>query len=386
MNAASRFASIEISLIRQINALGTPLSINLGIGEPNIEPDEFLRDLARRAAHASWHYSPIAGLLELRRHIARAAGGGFDPKDEVCVTAGTGEALFAIVQAWIDPGEQVLVPDPGFLAYPVLVRLAGAIPVPYPLEPDGWHLDPKRLARLVTPKTKMIILNSPSNPTGATIDEATLDAIAHLADERDLLVVADEVYREIHFGALPPTMLGRSRNAIVVSGLSKSHAMTGLRLGWAIARADLMAPIIKAHQYIATCASVLSQAIAISIFDAAEWNAGWLERLRSTFEVQRSAAVGAVERELAVKIAPPAGAFYLFTPVPTGDTVSLAKALATEAAVLTIPGIAFGKGGEGFLRISYAASPETLTRGIECIGRYLREIESATTRRARSSE
>jgi len=390
---AKRLANIELSLIRQINALATPLSVNLGIGEPNVEPDETLREFAvRAAATGSWHYTANPGNVSLRKLIA--GENGFDPKSEVCVTAGTEEALFSIFQAYVDPGDEVLVPNPGFLAYATLARIAGATPVAYELEPgsagvppavehdfarDGgrdtrapraaeWCVDVDALLRKITPKTKLIVVNSPSNPLGSVIDGETLQRIANAGP----LVVSDEVYREIWYDAPPPSMLGMSGNVIVVGGMSKSHAMTGLRLGWVLAREAVMKPIVTAHQYIATCASAFSQSLAESILSDADWNRSWLERIRAQFRTQREAALFSIERELDATIPPPAGAFYAFVPVPACDTVTFAKTLATDAAVLVIPGVAFGSLGEGFVRISYAASIEDIGAGIERIGRWLR--------------
>jgi len=354
---AQRFASIELSLIRQINALATPLSTNLGIGEPNIEPDATLRELAKRATTTSWHYSANAGHLSLRKKLA-------DDPNEICVTAGTQEALFAIFQAYVDPGDEVLVPNPGFVSYATLARICGATPVPYDLEPPDWQID--KLP--ITPKTKLIVVNSPSNPLGSIVGE---DKLREIADAGPL-VVSDEIYHEIWYDAPPASMRGMSKNVVTIDGLSKSHSMTGLRLGWIHAHPDVMKPIITAHQYIATCASVFSQALAEAIFDAKEWNAQWLDGVRQQFRAQRDAALFAVEREMEVKIPPPRGAFYLFAPSPVCDTLSFAKTLATDAAVLVIPGIAFGSNGEGFVRISYAASIEEVSTGIERIGRWLR--------------
>src|SRR5438552_13315660 len=177
MKPAQRLDGIELSLIRQINALATPLSTNLGIGEPNVEPDETLRDFARRAATtASWHYTPNAGSLALRKLLA--AGTPFDPKSEICVTAGTQEGLFAIFQAFVDQGDEVLVPNPGFVSYATLARLAGATPVAYSIEPPEWRLDANAILSKITRRTKLIVVNSPSNPLGAIVDAATLHAIA----------------------------------------------------------------------------------------------------------------------------------------------------------------------------------------------------------------
>lgn len=369
MHPASRFDRIELSLIRQINALATPLTVNLGIGEPNLEPDVRFRELAARAAtEGSWHYTANAGTIALRACIANEFGA--DPRSQVCVTAGTQEALFAIAQAFIDPGDEVLVPDPGFLSYEVVVRLAGGVPITYSLTAPDWRLAIGELRGRISKRTKAIIVNSPSNPTGSALTAEELDAVASLG----LLTIADEVYREIHYGERPPSMFGRGPNVIVVNGLSKSHGITGLRLGWAIGKEELIGPVVRAHQYIATCASAFSQRLGELIFEHEEWNRGWLARARDQFREQRDIALGAVEQQFDIALPPPAGAFYLFVPVPSCDSVTLAKTLATEAAVLTIPGAAFGLNGEGFLRISYAAPEETLLTGIRRAGGYLKQI------------
>jgi aspartate aminotransferase len=363
---AKRFENVELSRIRQINALATPSCVNLGIGEPNVEPDENLRKLAVEAAEkGSWHYTANAGTLSLRELIA--GDSEFGP-NEVCVTAGTEEALFSIFQAYVDPGDVVLVPNPGFLAYATLARIAGATPVTYDLDLPDWRVDIDALRKKITPKTKLIVVNSPSNPLGSVIDAETLKAIANAGP----LVVSDEVYREIWYDEKPASMLGLSDNVIVVGGMSKSHAMTGLRLGWAIAPEAVMKPIVMAHQYIATCASSFSQSLAEEILRRPDWNQSWLDGIRAQFRKQRDKALEAIARELEVTIPPPAGAFYAFVPVPACDTVTFAKTLATDAAVLVIPGVAFGSLGEGFVRISYAASLDDITRGIGQIGSWLR--------------
>lgn len=366
MTPADRLRDIELSLIRQINALATPYSVNLGIGEPNVVPDARLREMAQQAAATPWQYSPNAGHLSLRKKLCE--GTSYDPKSEACVTAGTQEGLFAVFTAYVNPGDEVLVPDPGFLSYATLAKICGATAVPYKLEPPGWKIDVDALEQLITPRTKIIIVNTPSNPLGSVADAATLERIAALGP----LVVSDEVYREIWYDAPPASMTGLSDHVILLSGLSKSHAMTGLRLGWILARDPVMKPIITAHQYIATCASVFSQALAELIFDDPAWNESWLESLREQFREQRDAAIYAIHHELEIELPAPAGAFYAFAPVPSCDTISFAKTLATDAAVLVIPGLAFGTQGQGFIRISYAAPLEQITSGIERIGRYLR--------------
>ena len=350
-----------MSLIRQINLLATKDSINLGIGEPNIEPDETLREMARQATATSWHYTANAGTSSLRALLGKP--------EEVCITAGTEEGLYSIFTAYLDEGDEILIPDPGFLVYSTIAKMCGAKPVAYPLEPPDWQIDVDALLEAITPRTKLIVVISPSNPLGSIVDRATLERIAQAGP----LVVSDEVYREIWYDAPPPSMREMGENVIVVGGMSKSHSMTGVRLGWIFAADRVMKPIITAHQYVATCASVFAQALAELILTNREWNTSWLERVRSEFRVQRDAALFSIERDLEATITPPAGAFYAFVPVPFCETIPFTKSLAVDASVLVIPGAAFGKRGEGFVRISYAASPQQIGVGIERMGRYLRE-------------
>ena len=356
-----------------MQSLATPLSVHLSLGEPNMAPDTRMRDHAIEvAARGSWKYTPNAGSLELRRRLAESEAAHYDPESEICVTAGTEEGLHAIFQAYIGTGDEVLVPDPGFVSYPALTRMAGGGSRPYPLDPDGWTIDFDALEAAWSPRVKAIVVNSPSNPTGGVIDELQLRKLVDLAESRGALVISDEVYGAIHYGSsAPPSLMGRGDHVIVVSGLSKSHAITGLRLGWVLAAAETLKPVIKAHQYIATCASAFSQELATRLLADSEWNEEWLSRVRTQMRDQRDAAVEAARKWLEVDVRVPEGAFYLFVPVPVCGTAELAKKLAIEAAVLTIPGVAFGARGEGFLRISYATEIESIRKGIERIGLFL---------------
>lgn len=374
---AARYHTIELSLIRQINQLLRPGTINLGLGEPNLEPDEALREMMERAAReASWCYSAIPGAIETREAIARFLDADVDPETDLCVTAGSEEALYALMQAWIDRGDEVLIPDPGFVAYPALTTLAGGTVVTYPLVAEDWSIDLDALRSRITDRTKMIVVNSPSNPTGGVIPEEQLDELAALADERNILVVSDEVYREIHFAERPPSMLGRGKNVIVCTSLSKSHGLTGLRLGWIVASPEIMNLTRRAHHYLTTCASTYAQKLAELLLSDDEWNRNWLAQGRRQFTMQRDVALEAIREHVAPELAgEPGGAFYAFVPVPTCDTLGLAREMATKDGVLAIPGIAFGPQGEGFLRISFASAPETLRNGIERIGKALERLE-----------
>src|SRR4029077_17769116 len=177
---------------------------------------------------------------------------------------------------------------------------------------------------------------------------------------------------EIWFDTAPPSMMRMGSNVIVVNGMSKSHSMTGLRLGGVIASEALTKPIVTAHQYVATCASVFSQALAEMILQNADWNRSWLERVRAQFREQREAALFSIERDLEAKVPPPAGAFYTFVPIPACESLPFVRTLAADAGVRVIPGIAFGSAGGGFVRISFAATVDQLGVGIERIGRWLR--------------
>lgn len=376
---ARRFEGIELSLIRQIAALATSDTIDLGLGEPNLVPDATFLEMAKGAATASWRYSPNAGHLPVRAAVARSLDPRLDPQSRICITAGTEEGLYAVMQAWVDDGDEVLVPDPGFVAYPTLIRLAGGQPVSYPLDGDGWTIEPANLERAITPRTKMIIVNSPSNPTGSVVSAEVLRAIVGLGEDRGILVAVDEVYRELQYDSVPPSTAGLSNAVITLGGMSKSHGMTGLRLGWVIAAEEVMTPIVRAHQYIATCASVFAQDLARRVLENRSWNERWLGAARRQMASQRDVMLRSVEQHLEVPVAVPAGAFYLLTPAPACSSVDLAKRLAAEAGVLAIPGAAFGSRGEGFLRLSYATAPELIERGVEAIGAHLRREESCRT-------
>ena len=371
---AARFDSVGLSLIRQINDLGTPDCVNLGLGEPNLEPDETLRALMDRAAREfPLGYSAVPGTLELRERIGSMYE--MDP-DQVCVTTGSEEALYAVLQGFVGPGDEVLLPDPGFAVYSSMVSLAGGTPVAYPLQPPEWGIDLDRFESLVNPATKAILLNSPSNPTGGILDQTQIRQVIEIAEKHGALVVSDEVYREIYYDEKPASAAGISENVVILSSLSKSHGLTGLRLGWMAASRELMATLRKAHHYMTICASTYSQKLAELILAEESWNEKWLEKARTQFAGQRDAAIDALREHVGPVDSVDTGAFYIFQPVPTCRTLEFAKNLATESKLLMIPGSAFGEVGEGFLRISYASSEEKIREGIRRLGEALERAES----------
>ena len=371
---AARLSGIRMSAIRRIAALRRDTSIDLGLGEPDLEPPDWIRELAARvAAEESWRYSPNAGFGPLREAVAEWIGVGSG--DRVCITAGSEEGLHAVMQAWAGPGDEVLVPDPGFLAYPTLVTLAGATPVLYRLEPGTWQLDVEHLASVINERTRMIVVNSPSNPTGGVLRRDDLETIVEIGRRHGLIVVMDEVYREIWYGSVPPG-LPAYELLLRVGGVSKSHAMTGLRLGWVAGSEAVLAPVVVAHQYIATCASVFAQLLLLEILRSPEDNASWLSEVRAHFVERRDVACEAWSDRVGTPVLAPGGAFYLFAPVPSCATELLATTLAKEDDVLVVPGSAFGPSGEGWLRISFAAHPSSLREGIGRIAARLDRLES----------
>lgn len=370
---ARRLRDIGISVIRQMAALRRDGTIDLGLGESDVAPAEWMREAASRIARESpWTYSPNAGLPGARAAVARYLGHG--DAERVCITAGSQEALFAAMQSWVEEGDEVLVPDPGFLAYPTIVRLAGGTPVSYRLSAPEWSVDRDHFRASITDRTRMVIVNSPSNPTGAILPDEDLDFLVEMAERHTLLIVSDEVYRELWFDAPPPSFADRPGPIMIVGGMSKSHSMTGLRAGWITASADVLAPVIVAHQYITTCASVFAQRLMEALLGSPD-NERWLASVREHLAAHTSAGADEWNRRIGTPVEPPAGTFYLFAPVPSCSTRRFATELIEKENVLAMPGVAFGPGGEGWLRISCAAPLESVRAGIEGISRMLNRQE-----------
>lgn len=374
---ASRLDAVGISLIRRVLEAASPDAINLGFGEPTFDTPRSIV----LAAHASLDesrlgYTATAGLPTLRSAIA-AYSGEFLDAESVLVTVGSQEALFVALMAWVDPGQEVLVPDPGFPAYEAITRLAGATPVAYPLTAaTGFRFDAQALEPLVSSRTRAIVLNSPANPTGGIIPAEELRKVEAIAARHDLLVVSDEVYREIYFDARPPSYLDVSDDGIVVSSLSKSASMTGWRLGWAVGSRERLAPVRVVHQYAVTCAPTHSQAAALAAFgeeakrDAASFRRRLLER--------RDLLASLVRERLGLTPHVPEGAFYMLVEAaPGGDSVKVAMDLVERAKVIAIPGAAFGEETSRYLRLSFSVGEDTMREGIERLreGLALRIIE-----------
>jgi aspartate/methionine/tyrosine aminotransferase len=371
---AQRLAGIEKSMIRRIYDRAPAGSINLGLGEPDFPTPAVIREQAVRFINAGKiGYTPNAGILELRRAIVGYYGDEAN-YESVCVTNGSQEALFVTVMALVNPGDEVMVPDPGFVAYPTMVRMAGGTPVFYKLRAKyEFDFSVEDFKRKISEKTRAVIVNSPANPTGGILPPIDLFLIAKNLTRTGAIVIADEIYHEIYFGRRPTSVAEIYPNTLRISGLSKSHAMTGWRLGWVYGDPEIIRHLVVLHQYATTCASTISQRAALAAFT--DEGRAAQEKLRADLRARRDFLVEMIDSQLADVLAPasgparivPDGAFYLMLNVSRfGTSFEVAERL-LENKVITIPGAAFGEEGEGYLRLSFATDFETMREGVRRI-------------------
>jgi aspartate/methionine/tyrosine aminotransferase len=361
MRRARRLEHVEMSLLRRVVSQAPPDAVDLGLGEPGIPPPSSVAATITSFGSGEFGYSPNAGFRVLREAVARYLSSRAGP-DSICVTNGSQEALLATFLAFLDPGDEVLIPDPGYPGYPPVVRIAGGVPVAYRLpEARSFAFSPEEVERRLTPRTRAILVNTPANPTGTVLSHRDFEELTALARTRDLLVVSDEVYREIYFGPRPASLLDAAEEGIVVGGLSKCAGLTGWRLGWAAGSPDRIAAITVVHQYAATCAPSPSQRLALELLDDSA-----AEEFASRREVYR--ARRDLMRELLSDDFPchsPEGSYYLLLKAALdGDSVSLALDLLKRARVVTIPGAAFGDEASRYLRLSFSAREDVIREGI----------------------
>ncbi|MEW6732394.1 MAG: pyridoxal phosphate-dependent aminotransferase [Acidobacteriota bacterium] len=371
---AERMAVVQKSVIRQIVDRAKPGDINLGLGEPAFPLPPFIRMAAAEAlARPRLNYTTTRGIVELRSLVAEYCGRA--SIDEICITTGAQEALMAVMFALLNSGDHVLLPDPGFLAYPTCARLAGAECDFYQQLPEEkFAFSAERFRAALTPHTKLVVINSPANPTGQILTEADLRAIADILTGTDIWVLADEIYSELYYETAPSSISRYYTQTIVVSGLSKSMGMTGWRLGWAAAPPTAIAAIDIMHQYFTTCAATISQLAALKAFTPAALNA--VVEFRAQLREQRDLLADAVQAQLQTDFIMPAGAFYMMVDVRRwGTSMSVAERL-LDYGVITIPGSAFGDCGEGFLRISFSPPLAELREGITRLARGLSQLRS----------
>jgi aspartate aminotransferase len=368
-----RLQGIEKSVIRQVFDRARPGSINLGLGEPDLPTPDVIRRAAVKAIIEEQNgYTSHAGLKQLRENIAAEYRHLENNPERVIVTAGSQEALYLALLALVDDGEEVLLPNPGFVAYPTIVKMAGGVAKFYRLPADnGFAFDADDFRRALSPATKVVVCISPSNPTGRALSRGDLKAIAEAVRDHGAYLISDEIYRELYYTPeRPDSASSFCDRTIVISGLSKSMSMTGWRLGWIGGDEPVIKAALVLHGYVTTCASTVSQKAALVSWseEAEQARAGF----RETFRARRDHLLKLIDSELGLRAVTPDGAFYTMVDVHEyGPSMRVAEAL-LEAGVITVPGAAFGSESEGFLRVSFCADHDTLAEGVERMRRGLK--------------
>jgi aspartate aminotransferase len=366
---------------RALEAKGREV-VHLEIGEPDFDTPAHVIAAATAALHAgATHYSPSPGIPELRQAIARFAGAkrglSFEP-EQVVVTPGGKPIMFFLMLALVEAGDEVIYPNPGFPIYESMINFAGAKAVPIPLREDRrFRLDVDELASLITPQTRLLVLNSPQNPTGGVLERSDLEQIARLAVAHDLLVLSDEIYSEILYEGdhvSIATFPGLAERTVILDGFSKTYAMTGWRLGYGIMPTALVPAISRLVTNSVSCTATFVQYGGVAALTESQDD---VRAMVEEFRRRRQVIVDGLNAIPRIRCAQPAGAFYVFPYVGDigMDCRAFADYLLNEAGVATLAGTSFGAYGEGYLRLSYANSIENLTRALEWIDRAVRRLQ-----------
>ncbi len=362
--------------------------LSLGVGEPDFPtPPAIVGAGVASLTRGQTGYTPTTGIPELRaavaRHLEERYGLAYDPEREILITVGVSQGIAAALGAVVDPGDEVIVPQPCFLSYLPAVMLAGGTPVTVATRAENrFQLTADELAAAATPRTRAVLLNYPNNPTGAVLQRTTAEALARVIDERDLVLISDEIYdRLVYEGEhlCLPTLAGLRRRTVLLGGFSKAYAMTGWRLGYAAAPAELMAAMIEVHQYTVMCPPTTAQWAALAAFGEA---AAAVAAMRREYRARRRLLVDGLRR-LGLACDPPGGAFYAFPSVAaTGlSDRAFAEGLLAEERVLVLPGSEFGAAGAGFVRCSFATGRERLEEALARIGRFLGRLGAPRSER-----
>jgi aspartate aminotransferase len=364
---------------RRLEAQGKRI-VHLEIGEPDFAtPDNIVEAGISAMQNGYTHYTPASGIFEAREAVAgfvsRTLKTEVDPTEVVLVPGSKNVLLFTLL-ACIEPGDEVILPDPGYPAYASQVSFIGAVPKTVTLREDsGFRMDLDELASLVTPKTRMLIVNTPQNPTGGVLTEEDVKFVCDLAHKHDLLVVSDEIYSQLVYGfqhVSPLSHPGMRERTVLMDGLSKSYAMTGWRLGYAVAPKALAAKLDQLMINSSSCAAGFTQMAAIEALSAPESEHA-VARMVKVFEHRRNLVVDGLNEIQGMRCARPQGSFYVFPNIEgTGfDEHDLSDRLLAEAGVAVLPGTAFGHAGKGFIRLAYTQSEDELKLGLERIGEFI---------------
>ncbi len=355
--------------------------VSLGVGEPDFVTPWRIREAAIHSIHeGQTSYTSNAGLLSLRKAIARYLARRFrvevEPATELLITVGASEGIDLALRAILNPGDEVILPEPCYIAYDPLIRLAGGVPRPLACKAEtGYQIDVDALSALLTPKTRTVLINYPCNPTGATLNREQVTKLARWAAAHEILIISDEIYAELTYEGEHYSIASVPEAAewtILLSGFSKAFAMTGWRIGYAAGPAEVISAMTKIHQYGMLCAPIMAQRAAEA---ALSEGLDDMERMAETYHQRRNYIHSGFE-QIGLKCVKPQGAFYAFPSIAqTGLTsVEFCKRLLDEEKVAVVPGSAFGPSGEGHFRASYAASFATLDRALEGMHRFLNRV------------
>ena len=358
-----------------------PDAISLGVGEPDFDTPWHVRDEGIRAlTRGKTFYTSNAGLPELRREIAafteRRIGVSYDPMKEIVITVGGSEAIDIALRAIINPGDEVLYAEPCFVSYMPCIAMADGIPVPISLkEENQFRLTKEELEAAITPKTKALMISFPNNPTGAVMRREDLEALVPTIIEHDLVVISDEIYADLTYGeehVSIASLPGMKERTIVINGFSKAFAMTGWRLGYALANQVIMQQMIKIHQFAIMCAPTVSQYAAVEALRNGDED---VKMMRTAYDQRRKFLMHEFQR-MGIPCFEPQGAFYIFPNISKFGMSSeeFATRLLREEKVAIVPGSAFGECGEGFLRVSYAYSLQQLKEALSRIEKFISRL------------
>ena len=380
---SDKIVSIEPSGIRKFFDIVNEMkdAISLGVGEPDFDTPWHIREEGIYSLERGrTFYTSNAGLKELKEEIAayldRRFDLPYDPGHEIVVTIGGSEAIDAAFRAVLNPGDEVLLPQPSYVSYEPCIVLADGVPVPIALrEEDGFKLTKELLLGAITDKTKILVMPFPNNPTGAIMTKEDLEEIVDVIIEKDLFVISDEIYSELTYGSNHVSIAsfpGMKERTIVINGFSKSYAMTGWRLGYACGPRVIMDQILKIHQYAIMCAPTTSQYAAVSALKKGDAD---VERMRTAYNQRRNYLMRRFDK-MGLQCFEPFGAFYVFPSIKEFGLTSeeFATRLLQQEKVAVVPGIAFGTSGEGYVRISYAYSIEDLKEALERVEHFINRL------------
>lgn len=384
---ARRLSKIKPSGIRRLFdlAVNMPEAISLGLGEPDFVPPKHVLEAVKQALdEGKTHYTLTMGIPELREALARKAkreyGLTYDPETEILITVGGTQAIHLALMALVNSGDEVLIPDPGFVCYRPSVLIAGGVPVSMPvLERNEFRLDGDIVMSHITSKSRIMIVNSPSNPTGAVFSYRDMASLAKIAVERDLIVISDEVYERITYDGVRHFCMasfpGMHERTLVVGSFSKTYAMTGLRIGYVLGPKDLIAPMMLAHQFSVACVNGPAQYAAVRALEGPQ---NFVKDMVTEFDRRRRLLCKRLEEIEGFSCKLPKGAFYVFANIKEFGVPSehLTEFLLKEGKVVTVPGSAFGEYGEGYMRFSYATAYDKIVEAMDRIEHVVKKFKS----------